>query len=141
MKEYIRCVRRQLPRKLRREVLRDLEEIFASAAEHGESEAVVIERLGPPEAFAQSVCEPLAAPRRRKFLWPALLCTFAACALAAGLWLRPRVDGTIIGQADAMTTIRIVRQGLEAWQWLLLLAALLGIAAVSLGIWHRKKVK
>ena len=30
---------------------------------------------------------------------------------------------------------------LATGQWLLLLAALLGKAAVSLGIWHRKKVK
>ena len=55
MKErYIRRVKRALhaPRKIKMEVTRDLEEIFASAMEHGETEQQVIARLGTPKEFA-----------------------------------------------------------------------------------------
>ena len=47
-KQYIRQVRKDLhiPRSAKTEVVRDLQEIFASAAEHGESEQQVAERLG-----------------------------------------------------------------------------------------------
>ena len=39
------------------ELRRDLEEAFASAAEHGETEQQVIRRLGTPEEFAASAAE------------------------------------------------------------------------------------
>ena len=55
MNEYIKQVKRELsvPRGRKKEVLRDLEEAFASAKEHGESEAEVIARLGTPQEFAE----------------------------------------------------------------------------------------
>ena len=49
MKEqYIRQVEKHLtlPRKAKQEVIRDLNEIFASALENGETEQQVIDRLG-----------------------------------------------------------------------------------------------
>ena len=51
--EYIRQVGRRLRlrRKQKTAVLRDLEEIFASAYEHGETEEQVIQRLGPPSEY------------------------------------------------------------------------------------------
>ena len=60
MKEqYLKKVKKELnlPRKAKREVLRDLNEIFASASEHGETEQQVIERLGTPKEFADSTAE------------------------------------------------------------------------------------
>ena len=47
---YIRRVKRALilPRRQKAEILRDLSEIFASAREHGESDAQIIARLGAP---------------------------------------------------------------------------------------------
>ena len=57
MKEqYIKQVEKELhlSRKEKIEVLRDLNEIFASAVEHGETEQQVIERLGTPKDFADS---------------------------------------------------------------------------------------
>ena len=51
MKEqYIRQVEKELnlSRKAKTEVVRDLNEIFNSAVEHGETEQQVIERLGTP---------------------------------------------------------------------------------------------
>lgn len=60
MKEqYIKRVKKELhlPGKAKNEVMRDLNEIFASAAEHGETEQQVIERLGTPKEFADSTAE------------------------------------------------------------------------------------
>jgi hypothetical protein len=54
---YMRQVKKHLhvgPRR-KREILRDLEEIFDSALEHGELAGQVILRLGPPEAYARSL--------------------------------------------------------------------------------------
>ena len=52
--QYIRRVKKalNLPREQKAEVLRDLDEAFASALEHGETERQVIERLGTPDEFA-----------------------------------------------------------------------------------------
>ena len=52
--QYIRQVKRLLkvPRRKKRDILRDLEESFAAAAEHGETEQQVLDRLGTPEEFA-----------------------------------------------------------------------------------------
>lgn len=60
MKEqYIRQVEKELnlSRKAKTEVVRDLNEIFNSAVEHGETEQQVIERLGTPQEFANSTAE------------------------------------------------------------------------------------
>ena len=57
--------------------MRDLNEIFASATEHGETEQQVIERLGTPQEFANSTAEQFgidnSAPQKRKGLFQALL--------------------------------------------------------------------
>ena len=55
--QYIRQVKKalNLPREQKAEVLRDLDEAFASALEHGETERQVIERLGTPEDIARSM--------------------------------------------------------------------------------------
>ena len=55
--QYIRRVKKalNLPRKQKAEVLRDLDEAFASALEHGETEQQVIVRLGTPDEFADSI--------------------------------------------------------------------------------------
>ena len=82
--EYIRRVGRllALPGKQKREVLWDLEEIFASGAEHGETEQGIIQRLGTPEEYAAGVELSLGKPRPggagallcglRGVLWPVL---------------------------------------------------------------------
>ena len=68
MKErYIKQVKKQLmiPASKRKAVLRDLEEAFASAAEHGETEQQVISRLGTPEQFAAGIEEQLGVNRQK----------------------------------------------------------------------------
>ena len=81
MKEqYIRQVEKELkvPRNRKREILRDLQEAFASALEHGETEAQVIQRLGTPKEFANSTAEQLGVDpvrgKKRKQLLAGLLC-------------------------------------------------------------------
>lgn len=60
MKEqYIKQVEKELslPRKMKKEVVRDLNEVFASAMEHGETEQQIIQRLRTPKEFADSTAE------------------------------------------------------------------------------------
>ena len=59
--KYIKQVEKELhiPHKAKKEVVRDLNEIFASALENGETEQQVIERLGSPKEFAESTAEQL----------------------------------------------------------------------------------
>lgn len=61
MNEYIKQVTRELslPKRQKDEILRDLEEAFASAKEHGERDEEVIARLGTPKEFADNMREQL----------------------------------------------------------------------------------
>ena len=130
MKErYIERVLRALPRARRAGVRRDLEEIFADSQARGESEAQVLERLGPPEAFAPG------ARRGASAVWffvcaAAAVLALGAAALAAVL--RRRVPAEAIGGAVGMTGIRVEGSSWLPLLWLLGLAAL--AAAVALGI-------
>ena len=88
-KQYIRQVRKDLhiPRSAKTEVVRDLQEIFASAAEHGESEQQVAERLGTPREFADRTAEqfgfdPAARRRRNRLIQIAISLAVAAAAFA-----------------------------------------------------------
>ena len=113
MKErYIRQVRHYLvlPRKQKREVLRDLEEIFSSAIKHGESESQIIERLGDPEEYARNVEGSLG----NHFGGAALVGLIVSCVVCVGavalfistlnLW----VPQNAIGSAQGSTSIQIV---------------------------------
>lgn len=148
MKErYIRQVWKQLrlPRKAKTEVLRDLEEAFASAAEHGETEAQVVERLGTPEAFAEGIHEQLgiapagkAAGKTAVLVFSILIC---AAAFSAALFIhasRPAPDS--IGQAVAVTGIQIVGDGIDVFRILLVVGCLALLAAICVilrGIHHK----
>lgn len=130
-KQYIRQVRKDLhiPRSAKTEVVRDLQEIFASAAEHGESEQQVAERLGTPREFADRTAEqfgfdPAARRRRNRLIQIAISLAVAAAAAAQ------RVPPGAIGQADAMTNIRVEGAGFDVP--LFLLAA--GILAAAFAI-------
>lgn len=69
-KQYLRKVSRLLllPRKQKKALLADLEEAFASAAEHGESEAEVIRRLGPASDLAAELHESAGISARQAVL-------------------------------------------------------------------------
>ena len=113
MKEqYLKKVKKELnlPRKAKREVLRDLNEIFASASEHGETEQQVIERLGTPKEFADSTAEQFgidntALKNRREIISSvaALIVAIAAFAIYAVAQVEKGPE-TAIGRADAAPT-------------------------------------
>ena len=116
MKEhYIKQVKRELliSRRQKNDVLRDLDEVFTSAMEHGETEQQVIERLGSPKDFAISTEEQLGidrtALRKRNniiFIIISIGVSVLAFVLFGTLHSKQLPDG-VIGQADAMTNIRI----------------------------------
>jgi len=116
MKEhYIKQVKKELliSRKQKNDVLRDLDEVFTSAMEHGETEQQVIERLGSPKDFAISTEEQLGidrtALRKRNniiFIIISIGVSVLAFVLFGTLYLKQLPDG-VIGQADAITNIRI----------------------------------
>lgn len=136
-KQYIRQVRKDLhiPRSAKAEVERDLQEIFASAAEHGESEQQVAERLGTPREFADRTAEqfgfdPAARRRQNRLLQIAISLAVAAAFALYAAAAAQRVPPGAIGQADAMTNIRVEGAGFDVT--LLLLAA--GILAATFAI-------
>lgn len=116
MKEhYIKQVKRELliSRRQKNDVLRDLDEVFTSAMEHGETEQQVIKRLGSPKDFAISTEEQLGidrtALRKRNniiFIIISIGVSVLAFVLFGTLHSKQLPDG-VIGQADAMTNIRI----------------------------------
>ena len=116
MKEhYIKQVKRELliSRRQKNDVPRDLDEVFTSAMEHGETEQQVIERLGSPKDFAISTEEQLGidrtALRKRNniiFIIISIGVSVLAFVLFGTLHSKQLPDG-VIGQADAMTNIRI----------------------------------
>ena len=97
----------------KREILRDLKEIFASALEHGETEEQVIQRLGAPETFAASVNREQNAERtgllKRKGMLSSIIAlsiAVAAFAVYGVMQFRSMPSGGI-GQAQATTNIQI----------------------------------
>ena len=134
--QYIRRVKKalNLPREQKAEVMRDLDEAFASALEHGETERQVIERLGTPDEFADSIHEQLgiACPDRRgrkRRICIALTALVSAIAFAIAFFMRAeRPAQNIIGQADAMTNMQIVGSGVDMF-WLMIALGCIALAA------------
>ena len=140
MKEqYIKQVEKELclPRKEKKEVVRDLNEVFASALEHGETEQQVIERLGTPKEFAENTAEQLGidstAPQKRKGIISsivALVTAITAFVICATAKVGKVPDGAI-GQADATTNIQI--EGAFAFDISQILLAI-GFAATAIAV-------
>lgn len=120
MKEqYIKQVEKELslPRKMKKEVVRDLNEVFASAMEHGETEQQVIQRLGTPKEFADSTAEQFGIDnttlKKRNGIISTLVAlviavaAFSVYAVAQSGKVPEKVPEGAIGQADATTNIQI----------------------------------
>lgn len=85
MKEqYIKQVKKELslPRKMKKEVVRDLNEVFASAMEHGETEQQIIQRLGTPKEFADSTAEQFGIDNTKSKKRNGIISTLAALVIA-----------------------------------------------------------
>ena len=111
MKEqYIKQVEKELslPRKMKKEVVRDLNEVFASAMEHGETEQQIIQRLGTPKEFADSTAEQFGIDNTKSKKRNGIISTLAALVIAVAAFSVYAVtpEGAI-GQADATTNIQI----------------------------------
>lgn len=140
MKEqYIKQVKKELylSRKKKTEILRDLNEIFASAVEHGETEQQVIERLGTPKDFADSTAEQFGidntALQKRKEIISSVVALFIA---VASFLIYAAIKNVIlpegaIGQADAMTNIQVASDiAIDAPSVILLIGAFATLVAI-----------
>lgn len=145
MKEaYIRKVKHHLPlpRRQKREVLRDLEEIFTSAREHGESEAQVLARLGSPEEYAKEVLAQTGyAPKPGKAaLGLALSALVCGVCLALFLWSQSgRLPENAIGGVVGSTGIQVV--GGFDLSPLLLAAAAVGLVCAAWFGWRLLRLR
>ena len=118
---YIKQVKKalMLSRKKKAEIMRDLQEAFVSASEHGETDQQVIDRLGTPEDFVASIheqfginSEEVEKRRNRSHIGIALIIARAAFAISAARHFSKTPPNTI-GQADAMTSIQISGTGID----------------------------
>lgn len=114
--KYIKKVKKELSvsRNKKHEIIRDLNEAFDSAREHGESEKKVIDRLGTPKDFAESMEETIGFSRvqyrekTKKSVAIFCLCGVAVfCLIAALAVQKSALPDNVIGQADAMTSITV----------------------------------
>ena len=135
MKEkYIKQVNSELAvsKKQKKEVIRDLNEVFTSALEHGETEQQVIERLGSPKDFADNIHEQLgidciARQRRKKLLHITIAAVIAVMTFFISFLIKAlRVPQNVIGQSDTMTSIKVEGVAIDP----MILFSLLGIVAV-----------
>ena len=115
MKEqYIKQVEKELslPHKAKKEVVRDLNEVFASALEHGETEQQVIQRLGTPKEFADSTAEQFgidnASSKKRKGIISALVALIVAV-VAFSIYAVTRLGKAPEAQSDRQTQQQISR--------------------------------
>ncbi|MFR8088810.1 MAG: DUF1700 domain-containing protein [Lachnospirales bacterium] len=146
-RQYIQRVKRALclSKEEKQEMIRDLQELFDSAVEHGETEEEVIARLGSPKEYVYHIHEQLGKmdeiQKRRKtrirmgILWLLAVVLF----LAGGIPLYLRTPAHMIGQADAMTQIQVSGSWIDP-AWILMLLGVLALAAgIYLWIRHLRK--
>lgn len=146
-RQYIQRVKRALclSKEEKQEMIRDLQELFDSAVEHGETEEEVIARLGSPKEYVYHIHEQLGKmdeiQKRRKtrirmgILWLLAVVLF----LAGGIPLYLRTPAHMIGQADAMTQIQVSGSWIDP-EWILMLLGVLALAAgIYLWIRHLRK--
>lgn len=135
---YMKQVNRNLvvSRKKKKEIIRDLQEAFVSAVEHGETEQQVIERLGSPVDFADSIHEQfginrIAKEKRKKQCQIAIALAVAIAAFAVGIIIMTsRLSVNVIGQANAMTNIQISGTAFDPF----ILFIMTGVAALAAAI-------
>ena len=126
-----------LPRKMKKEVVRDLNEVFASAMEHGETEQQIIQRLGTPKEFADSTAEQFGIDNTKSKKRNGIISTLAALVIAVAAFSvyavtqSGKVPEGAIGQADATTNIQI--EGAFAFDISQILLAI-GFAATAIAV-------
>lgn len=143
-KRYISRVRRKLtlPQGKKKEVMRDLEEIFATAAARGESEAETISRLGAPDEYARETEAAFgidgARLRRKRLVCFAAVFVFiavvaSALAIVSGYGAQ-RIPESAIGYAETMTDIEVEGAGFGVYAAALGAGVTASCAAIALGV-------
>lgn len=141
---YISEVRRKLklPRGKKREVMRDLEEIFATAEERGESKDKLVLRLGTPEEYARETEAAFgvdgARLRRKRLAVLAFAFAFVAVvalafAVVAGYGAQ-RIPEGAIGYAETMTDIEVEGAVFDVYAAALGAGVTASCAAIALGV-------
>lgn len=109
--QYINKVMKELavPANRKREIARDIEEIFSSAQEHGETEQQVIDRLGSPEEFASNINDQVVSRQAKNRHAKTII--FAVISILAfvtyGFTKSLQIPAGVIGQANATTNIQL----------------------------------
>lgn len=144
-KKYLKQVSRRLylPGEIKQAVLAGLRESFDSAAEHGETDAALIERLGTPKAFVNDVLQSAELTddqrkniRRERALRISAIVLFVLALITAGLIAARAVaeaifESTVIGYSDGPTEI-MVTGGFAPLLPLIFLTALVACVAMLL---------
>lgn len=140
MKEkYIKQVKKRLavPSSKRKTVLQDLEKTFASAAENGETEQQVIDRLGTPEQFVAGIEEQFGIDRKKRLktrtiIWTTICLVVAVIGFSVYLTIQQEMIGAIgiIGGADGPTAIIVSGPGFDISLLILIIAAVALVLAV-----------
>ena len=145
--KYIEQVKRNLvvSRKQKNEVIRDLQEAFASAVENGETDQQVIERFGSPSDFADNVNAQLGLNRvdklhSKKRTQIGVALAVAVAAFVVGFYIKTsRIPDNVIGQADAMTNIQISGAAIDPFVLFMAGGAVALVVAIALLVRYFKK--
>lgn len=133
--EYIKQVSKNLhiSMKAKNEIIRDLDEIFDSALENGETEQQVIDRLGAPKEFAESVSGQTekknysAGNLRGIVLMAIAICIAVIAFVVYGIIQSETVPQNAIGQANAMTNIQLEGFGINI-PFIILIIGIISVA-------------
>ncbi len=133
--EYIKQVSKNLhiSMKAKNEIIRDLDEIFDSALENGETEQQVIDRLGAPKEFAENVSGQTekknysAGNLRGIVLMAIAICIAVIAFVVYGIIQSETVPQNAIGQANAMTNIQLEGFGINI-PFIILIIGIISVA-------------
>lgn len=142
--KYIKKVAKELTvsYKLKKEIIRDLNEIFDSAIEHGEAQSEIIQRLGSPSDFAKAcavrTADDLAFNRTTSRLKKSSAVSFVGallCFALAFVSYKAKVPKGVIGQAEALTDITVISNfNVDAQTVLLIIGLIFAIIAVAMTV-------
>ena len=133
--EYIKKKKKNLhiSMKAKNEIIRDLDEIFDSALENGETEQQVIDRLGAPKEFAENVSGQTekknysAGNLRGIVLMAIAICIAVIAFVVYGMIQSETVPQNAIGQANAMTNIQLEGFGINI-PFIILIIGIISVA-------------
>lgn len=136
--QYIKQVSKKLnvSKDRKKEIIRDLEEAFASAIEHGETEQQVIDRMGSPEEFAASMCEMDYHNGKKKGVVGAVISISVAVLsfVIYGVTKSQQPPEGAIGYVDAMTNIQIAGNSAFDLTQLLMIIGIVALIATVVNV-------